>query len=108
MGTSIIQPAVISDFLEQIVAKGGGASIDPEVKAQMVEDLRHRLENIIFATLLKALPPEQLPAFETLVAKPATQPEIETFLRAHIKNLDGLIAETLVSFQAMYLGNSHA
>lgn len=109
MATSIIEPAAVTVFLNQLLDEGGGAAVDPEVRAQMLDDLRSRLENRIFTTIMTNLPPADLPAFEVLITRPAPPTEIETFLRAHLSNFDELIAGSMLELKRMYVStDSHA
>lgn len=100
---TIIEPAAITVFLNQLLDDGGGATIDPEVRTQMLNDLRSRLENRIFTTIVTKLPPAELPAFEALVTRPAPPAEVEVYLRAHLPNFDELIAESMLAFRSMYV-----
>lgn len=109
MATAIIEPASVTVFLNQLLDEGGGAAVDPEVRTQMLNDLRSRLENRIFTTILTKLPGAELPTFEKLVTQPAPPTEIETYLRAKLPNFDELIAESLLSFRKMYVSaDNHA
>lgn len=103
MTNTFVEPAEVTVFLERVLADGGMANVEPEVREQMLKDLRSRLENKLFATLVMKLPENDLPAFNALVERKAPQEQIQEFLKTKIPNLDEVLAEAMLEFRRLYV-----
>lgn len=103
MNNILVEPAAVTAFLEQVLDDGGMKDVEPGLKGQMLQDLRTRLQNNLFATIVTKLPEEDLPAFEALVSKPAPQADVQQFIRQRLPNLDQLLAEAMLNFRKQYV-----
>lgn len=90
-------------FIERLVAEKGLVLPDPEVRAQVVLDLRERLENIVNASLIEHLPPEKLEAFEALLDTKASDEAVQAFCSEAIPDLSEVVAGALLRFRDVYL-----
>lgn len=74
-----------------------------EVKTALHQQLQERLENLINMAILAALPTDQIPHFERLLAH-SGQDEIQQFCQEQIPDMEELVAGVLVQFRNEYLG----
>ena len=92
----------LSAFIDQILFERAADALPEEVQKQMKEDLRKRAEDRINASMLAAVPSNQLPGFEKLVQS-GNLAEIQAFCEKHIPNAAELIGKELAEFKALYL-----
>ena len=57
---------VVDDFLNLLLDEGGMDTVSVEVRAQMLVDLRKRLNERLFATVIANLSDEQISEFRAL------------------------------------------
>lgn len=100
---TLSEPAEITAFLERLLDDGGMREVEPEVRAQMLTDLRARLQNALFATFITKLPEADLPAFNALVEEKAPLERVQEFLATRIKNLETVVANALLDFRKQYV-----
>lgn len=99
------QSALIKTFVERLVAEKKFENTDAEILEQITSDLTDRVEDRINAIILEHLPPEQLEAFEALLDQESTDEEIQEFCRAHIPDLENVLAAELLTFRSTYLNS---
>lgn len=104
MITKFSNEAFINDFLNTMLKDAGMTDLDPEVEAQMMDDLRSRLQERFFATVVKNLSEEQLNELIKLDSKKASESEIEQFIGKNISNPSEVFAQAMMNFRADYLG----
>lgn len=92
----------LSIFAENLLKEKGLSGIDPEVFAQMVQDLRDRLKDRINAAIAGNIPPEKLSYFEKLLDQ-SNEQEVQDFLKRNIYNLEEITANELAEFRKIYL-----
>jgi len=92
----------LDQFVDRLVEEKGFENLTPEVRAQINDDLRNRLEDRINAIILEKLPPEKLEEFEKLVNTGNVE-DIQAFSRENIPDLDQHIANELLAFRTTYI-----
>lgn len=97
------QSQIINAFVEKLIEEKGFEDLDPEVRQQMKSDLLDRAENRINAAILENMPKEKLAEFNELLNGLNNGEEVQSFCRDNIKNLDEVIAQTLMDFRSAYL-----
>lgn len=103
MATTFIEPAEATAFLERMLDDGGMKDLEAEVREQMLADLRSRLQNALFATVVMKLPEAELPAFNALIERNAPSTQLQEFIRERISNLDDVIAQAMLEFRKQYV-----
>ena len=103
MATTIAEPAEVTVFLERILDDGGKKDVEPEVRQQMLDDLRQRFQNKLFATIVMKIPEQDLPALNDLIQRKAPESQVQDFVRAKLPNLDGVLAEAMTEFRKLYV-----
>lgn len=95
-------------FCELLLTKKGLQNLPEEVKSNVLMDLYTRVDNWIMTSLMQALKPEQLRAFQELTEKqedpenPA--PEVlQDFFISQISNYGELVENSLKDFAKTYL-----
>ena len=94
----------IKKYLEQLLVDAGQTDLPEAVKEQMLEDLNVRLEQRLVLTAVNELSVEQQKESELLAQKKPTQGEVESFLRANIKDYDQVFQKVFADFRKLYLG----
>lgn len=103
MAGTIVEPAEVTAFLERLLDDGGMRELEPDVRAQMLEDLRLRFQNKLFAAVVMKLPERELPALDELITAKTPAPQIQEFLRTRIENLDQVMADAMIEFRKLYV-----
>ena len=94
----------LESFVDKLLQEKGLVVEDAEVQAQLHADLLSRVEDRVNAEMLASLPPEQLEAFEKLMADDATTADQSVaFLKAHITEYADVLARTLLAFRSAYV-----
>jgi len=93
----------LNKFVEKLIEEKNYPNLEPEILAQMKEDLNLRLENLINVTIVNSLPDEKLEEFEELIDKQVGVEEMQKFMSDNIQGLPDLISRTLLDFRKKYL-----
>ena len=96
----------VDQFLNQILdEKKIAGSEDPEVRRQLIDDLRSRLMSQIDREMINALNAEQLEQLSNMLDKDdLTDVEIQDFFRQSGVNGQQVALETMMRFRTYYLG----
>lgn len=95
---------VVDDFLNLLLDEGGMDTVSVEVRAQMLNDLRVRLNERLFTTVITNLSDEKVTEFRTLSEKGASGEELEKFIDQNIPNTQEIFAGAFLTFRNDYLG----
>ena len=104
MLTQLSSQQVIDEFLNKILTESGMDNVSPEVRAQMFNDLKNRLEDRFLATVISVLNEEDLAQFRGIVESGGDQEKMNQFISAHVPNAQELFAQAMMSFRDTYLG----
>lgn len=105
MNDSVNNRATTLDaFAARLLEEKKIPEIDNLVKDELKADIIGRAESHINATIIANLPQTQLEEFERLLDQNVAGDELDAFCRAHIANLDEVIAAALLRFRDIYLG----
>ncbi len=97
------QKEVLDQFVDRLLQEKKLADSDPEVMAQLHEDLASRVESHINAAILSQMPPEHLEEF-TNVLDVGDGDKIWEFCKKHVSDVDSVVAQALLDFRNNYLG----
>lgn len=99
-----MSPQDLDQYVEWVLSqKDGYAAVDDAVKAELKKAYLESLEDQVNAAIVKALPPEQLEAFDQVLASQDDK-AMADFCEQHIPNLKEVVAAELVSFKENYVG----
>lgn len=101
--STYIEPAEVTMFLERMLDDGGMGDIESQVREQMLNDLRSRLQNKIFSSLIMKLHEADLPALNALIERKAPQEQVQEYLQQKISNLPEVVAEAMLEFRKLYV-----
>lgn len=96
--------ALINDFLKGIMGEAGMLNLDPAVEEQMMDDLKARLQERIFAVVLQNLSEDQITQLRELDENKADAETIEKFIQSNLKNAPEVFSNVMLSFREDYLG----
>ncbi len=94
----------IEDFINQLLTDAGMDSVSPEVKAQMLTDLRARIQDKLFGTVIMQLSDDEVTLFRKLTESNPKPEVLESFIDAHIPNAPEVFAQAMLTFRNDYLG----
>lgn len=97
-------PAEIRSFIEGLLADANMASLDNEMKEEMIKEVFARLDNYMTAAIVDNLPEDKLEAFIKLNEDKKSKEEIETYLKDNMPNAQDVFAKTFQEFRDLYLG----
>lgn len=101
--TSALSDPNIKVFVENLVAEKKFTDVEEEVIVQIKKDLTDRVEEIINAAILAAMPAGRLEDFDKLLHT-GTGQEIAAFCETNVPNLQEIVTEELRAFRETYLG----
>lgn len=99
-------PMEVKNFLESLLNDAGMATVDAEMREEMIKELYVRLDNYFTSTIVNNLPPENMEEFIKMNEEKKPQAEIEQFLKDKIPNAQDIFAKTFMEFRDLYLGNA--
>lgn len=93
------------DFIEQLLKEKGITDIEPDVRAELKEDMKKRLLNQINKTAVIKLNEEKAAELATLVDDPNfTNEQMAEFMKNSGVNLSEVALITILRFRSFYLG----
>ena len=97
----------MDDYINKLLSESGvPESLDPEVRAQLIEDLTTRVAELINHRLIEAMSPEAVIEFDKLLAeRPDDVQATQAFVEQHVPNKDQIVTGSLLEFRALYLGD---
>ncbi|MBQ3320983.1 hypothetical protein IJH72_01985 [Candidatus Saccharibacteria bacterium] len=95
----------IDDFIESILRDKGMIELDPEVKAELKEDMVKRLTDQINKAAIMQLSEEKTAELNRLIDDPNfTDEKMTEFMKNSGVNLTQVALETMLKFRGLYLG----
>lgn len=104
MNPSLTSAQYIEDFLQQLLTEAGMDTVSAEVKAQMLTDLRARLQDRLFGTIVINLTDGKLTQFRELSENEGSQEDLEKFVDENVPNASEVFAQAMMTFRKDYLG----
>ena len=95
---------LMEDFLQQLLIDAGMDGVSPEVKDQMLTDLRARLEDRLLGTIILHLSEEDLVTFNKLSDDNASEEQVTKFIDEKIPDYAELAGQAMLQFKNDYLG----
>lgn len=92
----------LTTFVDRLLEEKGLSSMDPMILAELRSDLQGRVEKHVNVALLAALPPQELPEFDRILASGDTAATQE-FLQTKIPDAANVVAAALLRFRDTYL-----
>ena len=95
----------IDEFIESILDEKGITDIEPDVRSELVEDMKKRLLDQINKAAIMKLSEEKAAELATLVDDPNfTNEKMAEFMQNSGVNLSEVTLETMLQFRSLYLG----
>lgn len=96
----------LAEYVNRLIQEKGFTDVQEEVMSELKMDLEKRVEKVLYAEILKALPPEKLEEFEKLLDEDVSEEVTQNFLKEHIEGMENIITTTLVRFKDIYIGKT--
>ena len=106
MLTELSSQQVVNDFINKMLTDAGMDNISPEVREQMSNDLKNRLEDRFFATILANLDSEDKITVFREITESGDPEKMSQFISTNMPNADELFAQAMMTFRDVYLGLS--
>ena len=95
----------IDDFLESLLNDKGITDVDPEIRAELKEDMKTRLMDQINRAAIMELSEEKAAELADLVDDPEFNDEkMANFMQESGVNLTEVALDTMLKFRGFYLG----
>jgi len=104
MNPEITSAQYIEDFLKGLLEEAGMDTASPEVYAQMLTDLRARLNDRLFSTIIMNLNEGKLTEFREMAEKGADGETLQKFIDDNVSDAQNLFAQAMLNFRKDYLG----
>lgn len=104
MNPSLTSAQYVEDFLQTLLAEAGMDTVSAEVKEQMLTDLRARLQDRLFGTIVMNLTDGKLTEFRELVDGGGSPEDLEKFVDQNVPNAAEVFAQAMMKFRSDYLG----
>jgi hypothetical protein len=97
----------MEQYIQQLLQEQGVPSdLDPEVRTELVGQVTMRVSNFVNQRLLDAMSDESVDEFNKLLDDDSfDQARAEAFVNEHVPNKDSVVANALVEFRQLYLGD---
>lgn len=95
---------VVDDFLSLLLDEGGMQEVSSEVRAQMLSDLRTRLNEKIFVSMLSRLDDQKVTEFRKISEAGGDAEKVEKFIDSNIPDAQDFFGQVMMSFREDYLG----
>lgn len=93
----------VDTFLEELLRNAGLDMTLPQVKEEMMKDLRVKLDTALIVGALEQLTEEQLNEFNSKVAEGMGDNEKLEYLRAKIPNIEEIYKDVMLDFYNSYV-----
>ena len=95
----------LDDFLEGLLKKKGLFNVDPEIKADLIADMKSQLEAQLNRAAVQSLSEEQAKELAELAKQPDFDIQKMTeFMQKSGVDFDKIALETMQKFEELYLG----
>ena len=96
----------IDDFLESLLNDKGITDVDPEIRAELKEDMKTRLMDQINKAAIMKLSEEKATELADLIDNPDfTNEKMTEFMQEAGVNLTEVALDTMLKFRGFYLGS---
>lgn len=95
----------IEGYLDGLIDQKNYPDLTPEIREELKNDLRMRLNDFIMARIVAQFSDEDLTAFEELLKAQKPQEELQQFAVDHIPDFTTFLTDVLIEFQGVYLGD---
>lgn len=102
MNNDNFSPA-LEQFVERLITEKNLTNLDPDILAEIKNDLLQRAEDKIKMVIFDNISEENLPEFNRLM-EAGDEVKLQEFIKKQIPNLEELTASSLLEFRLTYLG----
>lgn len=95
---------ITEDFLNQLLTDAGMDTVSPELREEMLADLRARLQDRLLGTVIINLSEQDLEGFNKLLDQNANEEQVAKFIDEKVPNATELFATAMLGFRNDYLG----
>ncbi|MFT5359811.1 MAG: hypothetical protein ACI88L_000274 [Candidatus Paceibacteria bacterium] len=93
----------LETFIDKLLKEKAFENVEPEIEAQVKEDLRGRLDDVVNRAMLDELSDSKVSEFEDLLDNGANQDELQKFLSENIGNMEAVLTAALLKFRSLYI-----
>lgn len=97
------QQSTLDQFVDRLMEEKGLAHLEPNVQAEMREDLLTRVNERLNAEMVAALPEGKAEELNALLDGD-DEAAVRNFFMSNVPNAEDVFAKTLMDFRAAYLG----
>ncbi|MCR4312041.1 MAG: DUF5663 domain-containing protein [Candidatus Uhrbacteria bacterium] len=95
---------VLEVFVERLLEEKGLANVEPNVLAEMRQDLLERVGERINAEMLAALAPDKVEQLNEMLDGDQSDEQIREFFFANVPNFQEVLTTAIMNFRSAYLG----
>ncbi len=97
----------MDQFIQQLLREQGVSdTMDPEVRAQLTDELTSRATDFVNRRLIDAMSDEVAAQFNAFLDDESVTPEqVQNFVETNVPNREQVVASALVEFRSLYLGD---
>lgn len=93
-------------YIDNLINQKGYPNLTDEVREELKNDIRARLNDFIMARVIAAFTDEDIDKFEELLKQNKSQEELQQFAVDHIPDFTTFLTNVLIEFQGVYLGST--
>lgn len=98
--------ASFEQYIDDLIDQKGYPNLTPEVREELRNDLKVRVDDFIMARVIAALSDEDLTTFETMLKEKKPREELQKFAADHTTDFTSFLTNVLIEFQGVYLASS--
>ena len=95
----------LQEFVTNIINEKGLSVSSDEVKQQLIDDMMHRLLDIIDKEVLNAMSDQDIDKLNQMLDKSASDEEVQAFIASVVPDMKQIVARTTIRFRNAYLNS---
>ena len=93
----------LDSFIDKLIDERGYADAPQEIKDQLHQDIKSRLDTFVVSTMIARFSPEEVTEYEKMLDEEKSTDELKKFAMDHIPDYQTFMTSTLLTFSNAYL-----
>lgn len=95
----------LREFISNIIGEKGLSVSSEEVKEQLIEDMTHRLLDLIDREVISAMSEPNVDKLNQMLDEGASTDVVQSFIASVVPNMQQIVAQTTIRFRKAYLNS---
>lgn len=95
----------LREFISNIISEKGLSVSSEEVKEQLIEDMTHRLLDLIDREAISAMSEPNVDKLNQMLDEGASNDAVQSFIASVVPNMQQIVAQATIRFRKAYLNS---